>query len=656
MIIYEGSCKEFVEQSLSSEVEIGELILERFTDLHIGQGASEVSSWNHSLPSLAHVLKISEVPPDSDIGIEYNIRGNRHRIDAMVCGKDGDGIESAVVVELKQWSTADRTNKPYFVHTIGGAGEDDYWHPSYQAANYVGMIENFYAYVQDTPVRFKSCSYLHNMDGANIALLGDVSIYPQVRDSPVFLKGDEKNLADFISHFIKSSCKDLLYRIDHSSIKPSPKLSDMLRDALQGKEFFSYSDEQADAVSTIVQIARDSAKYGEKRTVIVRGRPGTGKSIVAINVLGQLVAPQNGEEPLNSAYFTCNSAPRQLYKEKLIDNDYRKNAISNLFKNPLALKNSPSNAMACSLFDEAHRMFEWRGGKGLKKGVNLMERCINASKVSVFFIDEDQAVTIYDYANIARIKEISERCGSKVVEGPVLKTQFRVLGGSDYLEFIRSLLGYPDADPHGTDFGDYDFRVFDSACDMRNELKKMNDQYGDSRMVAGYTYEWITKKDRNAGYDIVLDDGDFKARWNMSKQDYSWLYDEGSFEDVGCIHTCQGLDMQYCGVIIGKDLRYEDEKLLFDKTAIAKSDQSSGIRRCDPEKAKVLIRNTYNVLLTRGMRGTFVYCEDKKLREAIMDALRFYEARIRYLGLYHYSHTCASLSTLFPIIPRESRP
>lgn len=265
-------------------------------------------------------------------------------------------------------------------------------------------------------------------------------------------------------------------------------------------------------------------------------------------------------------------------------------------------------------------MYDWKGGTGLKKGINLIERCIKASKVSVFFLDEDQAVTVHDYLTQDRLRDIAERCGSRVIDGPTLRTQFRVLGGDSYIQFIRCILGYGDTFPLSSPDG-YDFRVFDSACEMREALREKNMELGDSRMVAGYTYEWITKKDRDIGYDIILDDGEFKAKWNMSKNDYSWLYDIDSFEDVGCIHTCQGLDMQYCGVIIGKDVRFENGRIVFDQSQIAKSDLSSGIRTCkDPEMAIRLIRNTYNVMLTRGMRGTFVYCEDEGLRVYLTDA------------------------------------
>ena len=623
MIVYDDTCRNFIESSLNpSGRPIEDIVNERMASLHRGSGIAEYRSWASSLPALAKVLRDSEIIGDAEIGIEYTIKGgNRHRLDAIICGADENEKEMAVVIELKQWSTADRTRKPNYVHTVGGNGEDDYWHPSYQAANYVGIIENFYAYVQDSPVGMESCSYLHNMPSANFQILGDALLYPHTKISPVFLEGDEDRLGNFIKRFIKRPCKDLLYRIDQSTIRPSPKLSEMLYDAINGNDFFSYSDEQADAVSSIVEKARDSNKYGEKRTIIIKGRPGTGKSIVAINALGQLTAPRNGEEKLLSVYFTTNKAPRLLFSKKLVDNDLRKSFINELFKHPVALKDAPYESIACSIFDEAHRMFDWKGGIGMKKGEHLIEKCIKASKVSVFFLDEDQAVTVHDYLNEDRLRDIAERCGSRVIEGPTLTTQFRVLGGDGYLNFIRSILGYGDTCPP-FDIEDYDVRIFDSACEMRESLREMNDRYGDSRMVAGYTYEWITKENYDSGYDIVLDGGDFKARWNMNKADYSWLYDACSFEDVGCIHTCQGLDMQYCGVIIGKDVRYEDGDIIYDQNANAKSDRSSGIRTCkDPVQAIRLIRNTYNVLLTRGMRGTFIYCEDEGLREYFKTAL-----------------------------------
>ena len=307
--------------------------------------------------------------------------------------------------------------------------------------------------------------------------------------------------------------------------------------------------------------------------------------------------------------------------KQLINDEYSKKEIGGLFKSPISLVNASADDYACSLFDEAHRMYEWRGGIGVPKNVNIIERAVNASKVSVFFIDSDQAVTVNDSATIESINAISDRCRSKVYKLPRLETQFRVLGGNEYLDMVKKFLGFPDAPNDYPIIDNYDFRVFDSPTAMRDELRKLNDFYGKTRMVAGYDYEWYSEKDPDS-YDIILENGEFKAKWNLKTgktADYSWLYDEESFEEVGCIHTCQGLDMEYCGVIIGPDMRYENGTIIFDQTKLAKTDKSSGIRKCAPPLAEKLIRNTYNVLMTRGMRGTFVYCEDKALHDYLND-------------------------------------
>lgn len=625
MIIYEDTCGKFIESCLGTSSEpIEDILLKRMKCLHFQTQSSEYHSWSNSLPELAKVLDSCGIPKETEVGLEYTIDRDNHRIDALLCGLDKNGKETVIVIELKQWSTAEPTKKKNFVHTMGGAGQGDYWHPSIQAANYAGILKNFNLYVQEKPVILRACSYLHNMPQGYHELLEDEMIYPSVKDHPVFLKGSEDIFGKYLHNNLIEPCDELLYRIDKSDRKCSPELGNMLMTSLKGNEFFSYSDEQADAVSTIVQIVDECSYYKEKKVIIIRGRPGTGKSIVAINALGILLNASGPYKGYQAAYFTKNNAPRLYYKEKLIDEDYTKTAIAELFKNPISLKSCPENEYDCALFDEAHRMFDWKGGTGLAKSISLIGKCIESARVSVFFIDEDQAVTVYDYLTIEKLKATANKCHVRTVDGPVLKTQFRVLGGDGYIQTIRHILGYPDA-TYPEPFDKYDFRVFDDVCDMREELRKMNEKYGASRMVAGYTYEWITKDDYNKGYDIILEDGKFRAKWNMQKKDYSWLNDKNSFEDVGSIHTCQGLDMQYCGVIIGLDMRAENGRVIYDQTKEAKSDRSSGIRTCkDPSQAIRLIRNTYNVLLTRGMRGTFVYCEDielKMLFHQMIDAL-----------------------------------
>lgn len=638
MIIYQETKRHFIDACQKQK--IAENVRQNMLANGISYfDESEVNSWRRSLPAIAEVLNNTNTDDDVDVAIEYKINQSRDRIDFMIYGRDSENNSNVIILELKQWSSASRTNKKDFVYTNGGGGLKDYWHPSYQAKNYANLLANFNEYIQKNSISLHSCAYLHNMDNGNSVLLENLDLFPLTADSPVFLKDDAQKLSDFIAKYVRHSNKELLYEIENSRIVPSRHLADMLAESLKGNDFFSYDEAQANAVSEIVKTVEEAIYYNEKKTIIIKGGAGTGKSVVAINVLGQLISGKKGKK-YNAAYFTTNAAPRTLYAQELIGNDYKKNAIKNLFKYPSVFKDASENKFDCAIIDEAHRVFDFKAGVGLKKDVHLLEKIIIGSRVNVFFIDESQAVTKTDYATVERIRETAYRCHSRVIEGPELelRTQFRVLGGDNYIAFIKSFLGYNHDVTHYCPSTNYDFRVFDRASDMmelirekdqecRREMyaKYLQSQLPDNisgrcRVVAGYTYNWISKfqyRD-SEDFDIVLDDGDFKAKWNLNcsevGSDYSWLNDPLSVNEIGCIHTCQGLDLNYCGVIIGKDLAYENGELCFHKEANAKTDINSQIKNVDDKTAEMLIRNTYNVLLTRGMKGTYVYCEDPRLR------------------------------------------
>ena len=638
MIIYRESIGHFISQCFDGNAvgNIGDIISRQMLLNGINYfGDSQVKAWNASLPEMARVLDDSDIDRDIDVAVEYKLVQSRDRIDFLICGNNADDDPNVVVVELKQWSQARPTGKQYFVNTFGGGGEGDYWHPSYQAYNYAQILVNFNEYVRVNHVKLPSCSYLHNMAEGNSVLLDDRTKYPLVESAPVFYHGQSKRLGAYISRYVKKPNKNLLYQIEGSRIIPSKLLANMLSDAIKGNPFFSYDEAQATSVSQIVETAVDSAKYGEKRTIIIKGGAGTGKSVVAINALGQMINNNELGHGLNAVYVTANAAPRILYTAELVGGAFKKSVIEGLFKYPTVFCHVGENAYDCSLIDEAHRVFDFKGGVGIKGGTHVLDEIIRASRVSVFFIDEDQAVTKADFATIERIREAAERMHSKMIEGTALelKTQFRVTGGEDYISFIKSFLGYnQDVTKYRPD--KYEFRVFDTASEMREAIMEKDALFnqnhsvsGKCRMVAGYTYNWISKnKNRDdCSYDIVLDNGAFQAKWNLHCNElgpqYSWLNDKNSVQEVGCIHTCQGLDMNYCGVIIGKDLKYSNGHLVFCKENNAKTDQNSGIRTADDEDAMKLIRNTYNVLLTRGMLGTYVYCEDEGLRNHLKSML-----------------------------------
>lgn len=614
MIVYENNLKSFIDQCNMNIIsnEISNIMRK----LNIGFSPNEELSWLNSLPHVAEALNDDSVNKDINVAIEYQSVINKSRVDFLVYGKDENDKDSVVIVELKQWSRVKYSNKPCYIYTFGGGGrETDYQHPSYQSLRYGYMLKGFNEYVQDNEVLIKSCSYCHNLDNIYSSFIGNANCYNFLPESPVFLKDDASKLRDFVNKYVKKSSRILLYNIDNSKIRPSKDFSKLFNDALEGQPVFTLDDGQSESVSTIIYETNHALEHNKRATIIIKGGPGSGKSVVAINAMGQLIHPKDGSEPKNVCYCTVNFTPRTLYSELLVKNDYKKSAICNLFKSFAAFSHASECDFDCVLFDEAHRDFLWKFGQGVKRDIDMIDKAFYASRVNVWFIDEDQAVTKNDFLTINKIREYAKKYKSEIIETEELRltSQFRCLGGMAYIDFINQILGYEQIKTKKLTFKNYDFRVFDSPSEMYDAIKILQNEYKDARLLAGYTHDYVSKNDP-AKYDFDMEDGKFKMQWNKFVS-RSYINDEDQLDKIGSIHTIQGVDMSYAGVIIGKDVIYRDGKVLFDKTQNAKTDSASGIRNLDDDEANRLIRNTYKVLLTRAIYGTYVYCEDKELNE-----------------------------------------
>jgi DUF2075 family protein len=312
---------------------------------------------------------------------------------------------------------------------------------------------------------------------------------------------------------------------------------------------------------------------------------------------------------------TKNSEPRAAFLILLGKDDLKLGVkIKSLFRSPFGLNKSPQNMYKCLIIDEAHRLVKKMYGDW--GGENQVKECIAASLLSIFLIDEDQKITTKDIGSIDEIRKHAHELGSQIImsDDLILRSQFRCNGSDGYVQLVDNMLQigeYMDID--GKDLS-YDVRIFDNPVEMREELREINSSSkhrNKARMVAGYCYDWNVKNNRGI-WDIEI--GDFKAQWNLA-DDKTWAIGDTSFDQVGCIHTAQGLEFDYVGVIIGKDLVYVDDQVVTNKDQISMDDKSSGIRNADQETAKKLILNTYKTLLTRGQKGCFVYCEDSNLRD-----------------------------------------
>lgn len=614
MIVYSANKGLFVQDVRNNVIATKILDLIRERGLNAGQDR-EFASWQYSMQFMRNIVDDADIDDDVQIAIEYNIPQTSKRVDFIIVGSNGEGKDNIIIVELKQWTKAEVVDDDmhFCVRTYVANDNRIVCHPSYQAYSYSRFMVNYSQVIQNNHIHLVPCAYLHNYLPAYKQALS-AEIYKEwFSSAPFFIMDEVQQFNSFVKQFVtrKSSNGDLLYLIDHGRIKPTKSLQDALATMVRGTPVFDLLDEQAVCFDMCIRTMLQCLKDNKKRTILVQGGPGTGKSVLAVNLLMHFIT-----STLNAAYVTKNSAPRQAFLSILSGNRAENVAeISQLFRSPFGLSQVPANAYDCLIVDEAHRLVKKMYGDW--GGENQVKECINASLLTVFLLDEDQAVTTKDIGSVQEISKWCKELNSTIImrEETKLTSQFRCNGSDAYIQFVDNLLqrGKESVRIPLSELN-YDFRIFDDPSQMREALREINAINNKARMVAGYCYDWNVKNHRG-DVDISLPGG-FQAKWNLAN-DKIWAINPRSFEEVGCIHTAQGLEFDYVGVLIGKDLTYDraSEVVRTDKTAISKDDKTSGIRGASDEEARRLILNTYKTLLTRGQKGCFVYCEDDALQE-----------------------------------------
>ena len=628
MIVYEATKSEFLSDVL--EDKLVNNICSNYTD-KIGRiNEREVRSWDNSMQYMYRVLSDAEIPADAGVAIEFKIPHTSKRVDLLISGKD-DEANSVVIVELKQWESIEKVEgKEAIVKTAMNRSIVETTHPSYQAWSYAALIQDYNENAQEENMGLYPCAYLHNyiQSGEQDPLTDDIYQY-YIEQAPVFVKGDARRLRDFIKRYIKfGDNKDNLYKIENGRIRPSKSLQDSLKNMLQGNQEFIMIDDQKVVYETALQLAKEAIRTNTKQVLIVEGGPGTGKSVLAINLLVELT-----KNSLVTQYVTKNAAPRKIYANKL-KGDFRKGHIDNLFTGSGSYINVAADEFDALIVDEAHRLNE-KSGLFANLGENQIKEIINASKLSIFFIDERQRVTLKDVGSIGSILKFAEEQGAAITR-TYLDSQFRCNGSDGYLAWLDDVLQIRATANSNYMGSNYDFRIYSDPNELRKEIEKLNKVKNKSRLVAGYCWNWIKEGKNNSDYhDIQLEEYNFGMSWNLGNSE-TWAIDPESVNEIGCIHTCQGLEFDYVGVIIGDDLIYRDGQVQTDHTKRARTDNSlKGLKKMlkeNPEEATKLadeiIRNTYRTLMTRGQKGCFVYCTDKDLEEYLVERMK--EIKVSY--------------------------
>jgi uncharacterized protein len=622
MLVYESTKSEFLDSVLNDRID--QEIYEIYNQKIGGVSKKEISSWTNSMQHMHKVLNTSEIPDNSGIAIEFKIPSTCKRVDFIISGKDKENRPHVIIIELKQWSEIELVaDKDGIIKTPLGRGYHETTHPSYQAWTYTSLIEDYNENVQIENIKLLPCAYLHNLSKINYPDIENDIYKNHIEKAPIYTKGDALKLRKFIKKYIiYGDNKESLYKIDKGRLKPSKSLQSSLKKMLRGSQEFKLIDNQKLVYENAKLMALKSYKDKMRRVLIVEGGPGTGKSVIAINLLVNLTAEGGVVH-----YISKNSAPRNVYSAKL-KGSTTKSHIDNLFKGSGIFHDAKSKIFDALIVDESHRL-NAKSGMFKNKGENQIKEIIMASKFSVFFIDESQKVDIYDIGDKKSIKKFAEEQNASL-EVMSLESQFRCGGSDGYIAWLDDLLEIRQtANNDGFEMA-YDFRIFDNPNELKKAIELKNKINNKSRIVAGYCWDW-KKEGRSKSHlpDIIIKEFNFSMSWNLGNT-ATWAIDIESVNEAGCIHTSQGLEFDYIGVIIGPDLGYMDNGIITNFTKRAKTDQSlRGIKKLakeNPEKAKKIadeiIKNTYRTLMTRGQKGCYIYCCDKNLAEYFRSRLK----------------------------------
>ena len=620
MIIYQSNKHGFIKHVLSNEIhEIIEATYQAKTGHRVAR--NELRSWQESMRYMGAVLDHDEIPNDVGVSIEYSIPQTSKRIDFILTGQDSEQNDQVVIIELKQWESAELTDKDAIVKTRFQYGLAETSHPSYQAWSYSELLNQLNETVYSDNIHLTPCAYLHNY--IEDSVIKNNFYQPYLEKAPVFLKGkaERERLQDFIKNLVKHGDKsNLMFRIENGKIRPSKSLADSLAKMIAGNPEFIMLDEQKLVFETAIKLAKESSA-SNKNILVVQGGPGTGKSVVAVNLLVNIIQQLR----LVAQYITKNAAPRAVYEAKLTGS-MKKTAISNLFTGSGSFHSLEKNVFDVLIVDEAHRLNE-KSGMFKNIGENQIREIISSSKLSIFFIDEDQKVTFSDIGSKEEIEKWAKQENASI-HHMALESQFRCNGSNGYLAWLDDVLEIRQTANKTLDGLEYDFRVMKTPNELKELIFNKNKINNKARIVAGYCWDWISRGDKTA-FDISLPQYDFGMQWNLDTDGSLWIQAPDSVSEVGCIHTCQGLEVDYVGVIIGDDLIVRNSQVITNPMARAKTDKSiSGYKKLlkmDPEaaneKVDSIIRNTYRTLMTRGMKGCYIFCTDQETQAYFQNRL-----------------------------------
>lgn len=635
-IIYDAPQKVFFRDVLINK--FADKLQEKFIQLYGWKaGDPEYNSWIDTGKVIKNLIELSDLQ-NIYVSFEYQVPYTQKRIDCLLFGKNMQGKGVITHIEMKQWQSVDALPiEGNFVETYTGGDKRNVVHPSQQVQGYHNYLMGFVEIFEENKIELIGCVYCPNYNKKEGDGLFDKKYNEIVTKFPVYTKSDIEKLANRLKELLSQEDGfDIFNKFMESPIKPSRKLLDNASNVIKRESDFNLLDDQIYARNVIIDKINKAETKNENNVIIVKGGPGTGKTVIALHLLAEYAGHK---EKKYNIFFSSRSKPLIEAIKYKMDRGQKSGDVNAriLFTNldPYVPARTKENELDILIVDEAHRIGEKSDHRFTKKeyrtNMPQVEQLVRCAKTSIFFIDDKQTIRGAEMGSAKLIRETAKELGKEVEEVELI-SQFRCNGSDNYLDWLEFVLGHTDKKRILKKEDNFDFKIVESPEKLYEIIKEKNSQKGMSaRLVAGYCWPWSTKLNENGELAKDVKIGNFSLPWethgNIKPPEgyvkwYEWAYKPEGIKQVGCIYTAQGFEFDYIGVIVGPDLKYDSKKDCLI-TNIEGTKDPTLKKKKDKTKFDEYVRNIYRVLMSRGMKGCYVYFVDKDTEE-------FFRSKIEY--------------------------
>ncbi|MEW1926045.1 DUF2075 domain-containing protein [Streptomyces sp. NPDC088360] len=608
-------------ESVAARALEGSLFLhltEQFVHAHgYKPGSSEVRSWERSIPALTGALLDAGLG-QVEVMLEYALPLTSKRADAVLAGVHPlTGAPSYVVVELKQWSDAHPEDGEPLLCRVEAYGRP-VLNPIEQVRGYCDYLVSFNGALAEHPERISGAAFLHNATEFGMSGLDEVE---QTERGRLFTADRRGDFIGYLQARLAprpgAAAADELIA---GKIQPSVQLMSVAAQEVREREQFVLLDEQRIAYEMVLGAVRKAQQADHKEVIVVTGGPGSGKSVIALSLLGELY--RRGVSALHA------TGSQSFTKTMRKVAGARKREVQDLFKYFNSFMTAERNGLGVLICDEAHRIRKTSANRYTKAELRTdkaqIEELIDAARVPVFLLDQHQVVRPGEMGTVGQIQQAAaeKKLDCRVVS---LDSQFRCGGSDAYLRWVVRLLGLDGDQPVAWEpDGKVGLEVVDSPEELEAFLVDRRAHGYGARMSAGYCWKWTTKIPPGQALPADVAIGDWARPWNVfgdravlgAPPAALWATDPAGFGQVGCVYTAQGFEYDWSGVIIGPDLVWRGDRWVVDRRASKDPVFTKATPNADVDR---LVRNTYKVLLTRGMIGTVIYSTDAETRDKLRE-------------------------------------